>query len=152
MKMLGPEPFLPVPTSYIKILTKIRFEKIWNNRWNNLETCRQTRIWFPKTSNKLDKALRQIHRFELSKLVQFITGHCNLNRHISLQDKGHSPLCRHCQDSEETPWHLVTSCPSFFLHRRNIFHGQILYSIDWSPKQLLGFCKESSIWSMLDRQ
>ena len=27
MKMLGPEPFLPVPTSYIKILTKIRFEK-----------------------------------------------------------------------------------------------------------------------------
>ena len=152
MKMLGPEPFLPVPGSYIKRQTKLEFEKSWNNRWQNLETCRQTKIWFAEASNKMDKALRHFSRSDLSKLIQFITGHCNLNRHISLQDKGHSPLCRHCKDSEETPWHLVTSCPSFFSHRRNIFHGQILYSIDWSPRQLHGFCKESSIWSMLDRQ
>ena len=152
MQMFGPEPFLPVPDSHIKSITKQKLEKSWKNRWGNLETCRQTKIWFPKISNKMDKVLRHFSRFELSKHVQFITGHCNLNRHISLRDKRHSPLCRYCHDSEETPWHLVTSCPSFFTHRRNIFHGQILYSIDWSPKQLLRFCKESSIWSMLDHQ
>ena len=152
MKMLGPEPFLPVPDSYIKNCTKKVTNTKWNNRWINLESCRQTKLWFEKCNNKIEKVLNKFSRFELGRMIQFITGHCNLNRHRSLQEKDISPLCRYCSLDDETPWHLVTSCPSFISHRKNIFYGEILYSIDWSPKQLHRFCKESSIWSKLDRQ
>ena len=152
MIALGPEPFLPVPDSYIQIITKTYLEKCWNSRWHNLKSCRQTKHWFAKSTNKIDKILGKSNRFELGRIVQFITGHCNLNRHKSLQNKSLGSTCRKCEKDEETPWHLVTSCPSFLKNRENIFHARILYSIDWSPEQLLRFCKESSIWSMLDQQ
>ena len=38
----GPEPFLPVPDSYIKKCTKKVLNTKWNNKWANLESCRQT--------------------------------------------------------------------------------------------------------------
>ena len=152
MSMQGPEPFLPVPDSYFKKITNTDLYAAWNSRWKKLKSCRQTKLFVKHCSNKTEKVLKEINRFDLGRLVQFITGHCNLNRHQSLQNREVNPRCRLCDDSDETPWHLVTGCPSLIWHRADFFHGLILYSIDWSPKQLLRFCKESSIWSMLDRQ
>ena len=132
----GPEPFLPIPYSYPKTKTKLILTKQWNSRWKTLNSCRQTKLWFECSSDKLSKHLTKLCRFDLGRLVQFITGHCNLNRHVSLQDRSVNPACRHCLQSEETPWHLVTSCPSFISHRANIFHGRLFNTIEWSPTQL----------------
>ena len=106
----------------------------------------------PTVSNKVEKYLKKIIRGDLGNLVQFLTGHCNLMRHKSLQDKRIEPDCRLCKEAEETPWHLATECPLLFTHRKNHFYGEILYSVEWSTGQLLRFCKESKIWSLLDHQ
>ena len=147
----GPEPFLPAPESFLKKTTKNILISNWNFNWRNTKDCKQTKLWLPKVTNKVEKYLNKITRQDLSKLVQFITGHCNLMRHKSLQSN-QEPLCRLCEKGEETPWHLATKCTSLMNHRMNIFCGQILYSVDWSPGQLLRFCKESKIWSLLDYQ
>ena len=147
----GPEPFLPVPDSYIKNITKEKVFSTWNSDWKRTKSCRQTKLWMPQISNKVAKYLKNIERNDLSKLVQFITGHCNLMRHKSLSNQS-EPTCRLCKEEEETPWHLATECPSLIWHHMNIFYGQILYSVEWSPGQLLRFCKESKIWSLLDLQ
>ena len=149
----GPEPFLPVPDSYIKQITKNKVFSTWNSSWKRNKSCRQTKLWLPQINNKVGKYLKNISRLDLSKLVQFITGHCNLMRHKSLMSNT-EPTCRLCKekDKKETPWHLATECPSLITYRTNIFYGRILYSVDWSPGQLLRFCKESKIWSLLDYQ
>ena len=147
----GPEPFLPVPDAYLKKTIKDKIFSKWNNTWNTTKECRQTKLWLPIVTSKVEKYLKSISRPDLSKLVQFITGHCNLMRHKSLQGNI-EPLCRLCKEEEETPWHLATGCPSLMMHRRNTFYGNILYSVEWSPGQLLRFCKESRIWSLLDHQ
>ena len=147
----GPEPFLPVPEAFLKKATKDIQIANWNDNWRNTKDCRQTKLWLPEVTNKMEKYMKKMSRLDLGKIVQFITGHCNLKRHKSLQSNVES-LCRLCKIEEETPWHLVTVCPSLMLRRRNIFYGNILYSVEWSPGQLLRFCKESKIWSMLDHQ
>ena len=149
----GPEPFLPVPDTYIKKITKDKVFSTWNSQWKRTKSCRQTKLWMPMINIKVAKFLKNVSRFDLGKLVQFITGHCNLMRHKSLISQS-EPTCRLCKvkDKEETPWHLATECPSLILHRTNIFYGRILYSVEWSPGQLLRFCKESKIWGLLDHQ
>ena len=148
----GPEPFLPVPDAYFKKISKDKTLSLWSREWDNIGSCRQTKLWMPKVSHKVEHYLKKISRCDLSKLVQFITGHANLMRHKSLQDNQIEPLCRLCKEEEETPWHLATDCPTLIWHRKNIFYGEILYSVEWSPGQLLRFCKESKIWSLLDYQ
>ena len=149
----GPEPFLPVPDAHLKRISKEKAISAWSREWNNTSSCKQTKFWMPKVNNKMEHHLKKISRYDLSKLVQFITGHCNLMRHKSLQDKQFEPNCRLCkQKKEETPRHLAADCPSLIWHRKNIFYGEILYSVAWSPGQLLRFCKESKIWSLLDYQ
>ena len=151
-KTLGPEPFLPVPEAYINQKIKTKTVETWQNRWKNLNTCRQTKLWFKKISNKFEKFLKKGDRIETGKLVQFITGHCNLRRHQHFYNREINPNCRFCNLELETPWHIATECPSFINIRANIFHGRILHSLDWTPQLLLRFCKESNIWSMLDAQ
>ena len=75
-----------------------------------------------------------------------------MKRHKSFYDKDIDPNCRFCNTDLETPWHIATECPSFINIRETIFHGRILHRLDWTPQLLLRFCKESSIWSMLDGQ
>ena len=150
---LGPEPFLPAPDSFFKKISKDIQISNWNYSWSRTKDCKQTKLWLPQVTSKIEKFLSKISRADLSKIVQFSTGHCNLMKHKSLQGNNES-FCRLCKDKKEkeTPWHLVTKCPSLISHRRNTFYGNILYSVEWSPGQLLRFCKESKIWSLLDHQ
>ena len=152
--LAGPEPFLPASSAIIKKLTNSDLLSKWNSQWKSVKSCRQTKLWMPECSNKVAKYFKKLPRQDLGKLVQFITGHCNLMKHKSLQDKQIKSACRLCKEKgkEETPWHLVTECPSLMTRRTNVFDGHILFKVEWSTGQLLRFCKESKIWSMLDHQ
>ena len=146
----GPEPFLPVPQSFIDAKINVKINNTWNKRWKNMKACRQTKLWFKTITDKFKVFLRKGNRYEIGRLVQFITGHCNLRKHQHFINTEINPKCRHCNLDLETPWHLATECPSFQSARTNNFHGQILHSIEWTPQLLLRFCKESKIWSMLE--
>ena len=147
----GPEPFLPVPQSYIDTQITRKIHVKWSKRWKNIKSCSQTKLWFDTISTKIQGFLRKGSRIEVGRLVQFITGHCNLRRHQHFINKNINPNCRFCDLKLETPWHFVTECPSFKSARENNnFHGHILHSFGWTPQFLLRFCKESKMWRMLE--
>ena len=146
----GPEPFLPVPNCYQKQKIENVYDNSWLQSWKqDPKFCEQTKLWFKRPTKKFISFLK-MDRQTVGKIVQFLTGHCNLNKHQYRIGKQVDPACRLCKTSWETPWHLVTECPRLQKTRENIFHGPVLHSFCWSTQQLLRFCKESSIWSMLD--
>ena len=149
----GPEPFLPIPQSYIDAQINKKILAKWSKRWSNNKTCRQTKLWFETLTNKFQKFLKKGSRIEVGRLVQFITGHCNLRRHQHFINKDINPNCRFCYLDLETPWHFVTECPCFKSARENngfFGHHGFLHSYEWTPQLLLRFCKESKLWSMLE--
>ena len=149
----GPEPFLPVPQSYFKSTLKAALNSEWQARWDqNPEFCKQTKLWFKKITPMMLVFLKKGSRQELGKIIQFITGHCNLMKHQFRIGKSSESNCRLCNTTWETPWHLTTECPKLQSIREKYFHGPILHTFVWSPQILLRFCKESSIWSLLDGQ
>ena len=81
----GPEPFLPVPQSYIDSIISKKIQNKWSNRWKDIKTCRQTKKWFVTISSKIQDFLRKGSRIEIGRIVQFITGHCNLRKHQHLK-------------------------------------------------------------------
>ena len=81
----------------------------------------QTKIFFPEVNDKLSKNLGKIKRDELGKMVSFITGHCNMNRHLNLIDASYDLNCRFSGEAEETPEHVMKSCPSLVSGRLEIF-------------------------------
>ena len=149
---LGPEPFLPVPYSFEKQIVDSAYKDIWSKRWKeDPEFAKQTKLWFKKPTPMFVSFLKE-DRYTVGNIVQFITGHCNLKKHQFRIGKIENLKCRLCNTKWETPWHLVTECPSLKNLREKLFHGPILHSFNWSPRLLLRFCKESSIWSMLQGQ
>ena len=149
----GMEPFLPVPNSFNKKVIKTHFISMWQDTWvEDPEFCKQTKLWFKHVDSRFDPLLKRGARYEVGKLVQFITGHCNLLKHQFRIGKSTNAKCRLCSKKMETPWHLATECPSLKSTREKYFHRPILHSFAWAPQILLSFCKETSIWSLLDHQ
>ena len=83
-KVSGPEPFLPVPQSFIDTKISDKIKQKWTKRWSKEKSCRQTKLWFETISTKFKAFLAKGSRIEVGRLVQFITGHCNLRRHQNL--------------------------------------------------------------------
>ena len=60
----------------------------WEQRWSNLGSCNQTKIWFPVPRRDISQIIRRLSRIELSRLIHFITGHNHLLRHRNLLNGG----------------------------------------------------------------
>jgi hypothetical protein len=85
-------------------------------------------------------------------IIQFITGHCNLMYHAKKSNISLDPKCRLClqTDAPETPIHLIRSCPTLIIKRREIFNQETLHvNFDWTVNQVLAFLRETSVWDKL---
>ena len=164
----GPEPFLPVPQTVLNSKMREFFERLWNTRWNALDTCRQTKHWFPKVDRARSIALfRKTNRKEYGNVIQLISGHNFLRRHEALVHPGQDSSCRLCGEKEETVFHLVIECPRVRTFRINSFGSNCVnvfdtnselvradvnsdvtntnlrnnFSIEWSPEGVLKFAR-----------
>jgi ribonuclease HI len=163
---LGPEPFLPVPLTYIHNLIKGELTQRWNQRWKTLTTCRQTKNWFPVVDQRRSMTLiNKSKRADYGVVIQFITGHNHLRRHEALVTPGLDKMCRLCNEKEETSFHLATECPRVRSYRSEAFRTSFVqvvneqgepvrvdinvnitndnmrptFSIEWTPTGMLEF-------------
>ena len=60
----------------------------------------RVQVWF-------DTLLKRPH---LNRVVQVLTGHCNLQRHKKTTGRAESSLCPKCCLEDETPNHHVGNC------------------------------------------
>ena len=136
-----------------KVEIKTYFQQIWSKAWNAYQEARQTKIWFPIPDIKKSLEVLNMKRGNLSRLVQFLTGHNNLKRHRNIQNGVIDPeSCRLCEEDEESSYHVIAECPAMQYFRREIFQNptSLPDTPVWSVMQVSKFLRESPVGNMLD--
>ena len=147
MERICPAP----PSSLIKSLIKEKMHLHWSVIWNERADCRQTKLWFPTVDQNKSNQVLQLNRVEISRMVQIITGHDYLKRHISLVQGTGDDICRLCEEDEESSSHVVTECPALALARfKTLGTPHQVAPQDWSIKQVTSFLREASIGDLWD--
>ena len=121
---LGEGPTNEILTPQIKQKSGINdyFHKKWSKAWKSYEEARQTKIWFPIPNSKKSSLLLRLDRKNLSRLVQFLTGHNMLKRHKNTQNGVIDPhSCRLCLEEEESSFHVIAECPAMQSYRSGVF-------------------------------
>ncbi len=61
-------------------------------------------------------ALLNLSRTDIKRVVEAITNHCHLNKHLSNIGYVDKPMCL-CNRSEETGFHVISECARYRLFR-----------------------------------
>ncbi len=81
----------------------------WSGRWQQLNSCRQTKIWI-STLGIMGKEVNLLGHATLSTVIQALTGHNYLNYHCSKVDKFPTENCRCCREERKEFVHLARKC------------------------------------------
>ena len=126
---------LPVNKAFYKKAIKDWGRREHQKRWNRRTTCRQTAMFLPKVDNKAWKVVRKMNRRNAMYATQIITGHCSLQRHLSLMFAEEPPECPKCGLEPETVEHVVKFCPAY-MHDRIKVLGEYFLSGEISNYEL----------------
>ena len=131
--------------------------KKWSKAWQSYSEARKTKIWFPRPNPKKSLLLLKMDRNNLSRMVQFITGHNKLKRHKNIQDGILDPhSCRLCLEEEESSFHVIAECPAMQIYRTEVFKQPVPKNLpnppDWTLSQVEKFLKVSPVGRMLDQE
>ena len=155
---LGEGPTDELLTPQVKQKSEIQayFLKKWAKEWTSYGEARQTKIWFPKPNSKKSSVLLRLERDNLSKLVQFLTGHNKLMRHKNIQEGISEPdSCRLCRQDEESSFHVIAECPAMQTIRSGVFKlptpSVLTNPPEWTVAQVVKFLKVSPVGNMLDQ-
>ena len=78
--------------------------------WNERKDCLRMKESLGWASSRLTIRLLTFKRPQLNRVVQVVTGHCNLQRHKKTTGRAESSLCLKCSLENETPNHYVGNC------------------------------------------
>ena len=155
---LGEGPTNELYTPQVKQKNEINdyFHKKWSKAWKLYNQARQTKIWFAIPNPKRSSQLLGLDRMNLSKLIQFITGHNKLKRHKNIQNGVIDPhSCRSCFEEEESSFHVIAECPALQSYRSEAFKLPIPTILpnppEWTVTQVKKFLRISPIGEMLDQ-
>ena len=109
-KMHGPEPFITVPYASCVSTVKDWSTDRWKSMWNKRKDCLRMKESVGWTSSRLTIRLLNLKRPQLNRVVQVLTGHCNLQRHKKTTGRAESSLCPKCSLENEGPNHYVGNC------------------------------------------
>ena len=130
----------------------------WTKQWAENPHCRQTKLFLKGPQPRIWIDMKPCTQNKISRIVRFITGHCFMNRHNTLIDKGYAALddpeaqCRLCEEAEESPAHLITECPVLNNVRVNtLYSWQLDTPPPWSP-ELIKFIDDPNIIALEETQ
>ena len=77
---------------------------------NKHKDCLKIKESVSWTSSRLAIRLLNFMRPQLNRVVQVLTGHCNLQPHKKTTGRAESSLCPKCSLDDETPNHHLGNC------------------------------------------
>ena len=104
------EPFITVPYASCVSTVKDWFFDRWKSMWNKWKDCLRVEDSVGWTSSLLTIRLLNLKRPQLNRVVEVLTGHCNLQRHKKTTDRAESSLFLKYSREDETPNHYVGNC------------------------------------------
>ena len=96
------------------------------------------------------KKILQLPRLKMKRLVEIITGHNNLSYFQFKVDPDVNPLCRFCEEENETFHHFITDCPRLRQFRLDCIRHFDEHS--WKVDELLNFSYIPEINDYLERK
>ena len=128
---VGPEPILPVPKALCSREVDLWVTRTHNTEWRREQTCRQSKLMWPRSNRAKAKQLLGLKRPDLRNVIQILSGHANLNRHRCVAKQTLLPFCTKCADeAEETPTHYVGECAAYANERLTHFQTDRLNGED----------------------
>ncbi|XP_055597713.1 uncharacterized protein LOC129747492 [Uranotaenia lowii] len=109
----GPEPAVPISPCWFRNQIQTWSSNQHERYWEELDTCRQTKLFLEKPSPIISSYLLTLNKFHCSILIRALSGHCKLNYHMHNIQRAESPVCGSCESDVEDPFHLICNCPSF---------------------------------------
>ena len=138
-----------VSGNFLRSSLRTKVVEHWNEWWKSRLEYRQTKHFFPEIDQKLAKSLVKFKRKSFSIMVQLITGHNFLRRHSSIVLNGYpceDSGCRHCDQDEESSFHIFARCEKFAEPRRKWFDEPFLdHPFKINAKNLMGFLRDAKI-------
>jgi hypothetical protein len=83
-------------------------------------------MWLKKPNPGLTRYLLRLPRSKLSVLVELITAHCPLNKHLHNMGLIDEPICNACGMEDDSAFHHLYNCPSLISLRVRTFSNRIL--------------------------
>ena len=109
---IGPEPALPMPYNAVKTAIRQWAYVQANNRWQNIKTCQQAKLIIQGHSSGRTWELLRLPRQKLRLATGILTGHSQLNRHLSVMGVISDPTCNYCEEGLETAAHFLCDTTS----------------------------------------
>lgn len=81
--------------------------------WESLSGMEHSRTLLDNPSAEKQKPLKTYTRTQLRKAVGLLTGHAPFKKHLHTMGMTDDPLCRGCQEEDETPLHILCNCEAF---------------------------------------
>ena len=86
------------------------YTRRWKYMWNERQDCLRMKESIGWTSSRLTIHLLNLKRPQLNRVVQVLTGNCNLQQHKKTTGRAESSLCPKCSPEDETPNDHVGNC------------------------------------------
>jgi ribonuclease HI len=128
----GPQPSMAVSLSVVKLAIRDWARRCHVTEWRERTDCVQSKqfIGAPYSRGSLNCDMTSRRRLKL--LVQQVTGHNTLNKHMSRMGLVDSPVCTLCGREEETSFHFLGVCERYCALRFDIFGDHTL-----SPEEII---------------
>jgi hypothetical protein len=114
----GPEPVFGITktTACRSISAWIKLQH--QTYWTNVAGHRQSKLMMGKPSQSLAADVLRLSRTQIRAVTGLMTDHCNLRKHLlTMGIFKENPVCRLCNEKEETTFHIVFEC-EILAHRQ----------------------------------
>ena len=141
-----------IPISRTEISNKLSelTHSKWMLRWTTSNEYKHSKHVLTGPNPILAKKILQLPRLKMKRLVEIITGHNNLSYFQYKIDPDVNPMCRFCDEENETFHHLITACPR--LRQFRIDTIGVFDNSSWETSQLLNFSFIPEINDYLERK
>ena len=143
---MGPEPALGTTREYIGCALHEWRLATMGESWKKHPGCRQSKLMIAGPDREKATKLLGLSREELRLLVGILTGHCGLNRHLSVMGVKKDPICPMCGLEEEDTQHYLGECTVYLNLRLAIFGEEVISEEELSslqPLDILAYIKRS---------
>ena len=145
---------IAVPHSITKNVINERMTEKWTDKWLEYPGARMSKLFVTKTVKNKSKYIYKLSSAKLGRLIRVTSGHNNLNYFQNKLCEDISPLCRLCEEGDETFEHWVTECPVLRVQRNEIFciatNNYILVPYEWEVDKILRFSFLPIIENIID--
>ena len=107
-----------------------------------------TKIFYDGPDCRVAKVVSRLSRKDITLFIHAITGHNNLNYMNSIIILDYTPLCRFCEEEDESFQHLYEDCRVFWKERMEIQRDKTGIE-NWTVQKVLRMAKIEDVLEAL---